>query len=546
MGEHDIERSKIVDKSQLDLHFSQHIKNKEKDPRMRHVFLTAAHSAAPLDCTLEMFQYLCTYHQVSPGFLDLICSFGQQTNGWNAFLHMHILHQLSSNATHSSMAIPEIGRSGKDLRVAYKLFAMEQQEPEHYNRWVMRQTATYHTLDLAEWKAFWITVKANDLIRQRVDDTNNESCNSPCSNPAAEALARSLLIHQVMFDWCTDGWGWYINEIADSVENILRPLTAAPIPHEQGSLDPVPILVQALSLPPEKGDAQTDNKSLSETKIQSRTFPTRFHRERQAQIEYTTERLTILKNFSLRDMRQLDVYCNKLRDARTAIQANHNVVNEICKVYNDLVKSAIFSPDEKETEKEKDKKKGSLEAIQQFEHDLSSIKHNLRSDCLRIDNISERISDGKNLYTRILDSQRTEMDKLFAMNQHDSSKRMQTSSNVMEEMTKSMHTIAEKTERDTSSMHFITFLTLLFLPGTFLGSLFSTPIFGEAEKGSDRPWILNEALLSLFLQICLPMMAFFVVFWLLYREYRGMVMFKVKSFATKLLATKKQAKEEIV
>ncbi|KAK8090360.1 hypothetical protein PG997_005321 [Apiospora hydei] len=253
-----MERSKINNKSQLDRHYTQHLVNKETDPRVRHLFLTAGHSTAPLNCTLEMFQFLCTYHQVSPGFLDLICSFGRELGGFNVFHHMHILHERFSSTRHPSTAIREIGRSGDELRVGYKLFAMEQQEPEHKNKWVMRQTATYHTLDLAKWKAFWITVKANNVVRERTDEISTNASDSL----AAEALSRSLLTHQVMFNWCTEGWAWYIAEVDDTVEKILRPLTAADIPPEEGSLDPHQYIAKTLSFQREKGLDQVSEKTL--------------------------------------------------------------------------------------------------------------------------------------------------------------------------------------------------------------------------------------------------------------------------------------------
>ena len=42
------------------------------------------------------------------------------------------------------------------------------------------------------------------------------------------------------------------------------------------------------------------------------------------------------------------------------------------------------------------------------------------------------------------------------------------SARTMEAWTERTHDIAEKTERQTVSMHVITFLTLIFLPGTFV------------------------------------------------------------------------------
>jgi hypothetical protein len=143
----------------------------------------------------------------------------------------------------------------------------------------------------------------------------------------------------------------------------------------------------------------------------------------------------------------------------------------------------------------------------------------------------------------ILQSQNTEVGKLFAMNAHDSSVRMENSSKRMEIVTKNMHKIAKVTERDTSSMHIITFFTLVFLPGTFLGvrilllvlsrypiaalirdqTFFSTPIIESNVDGSDSgtPWNLDERLLLLFMEICFPLMAFTIGVWFMYLRYKA-------------------------
>ncbi|KAK8115315.1 hypothetical protein PG999_007384 [Apiospora kogelbergensis] len=523
-----LERAMINNEDELETHYKKHLRNKEPEPRMRHVFLTADHSAAPLDCTMNMFQYLCTYHQVYPEFLGMVFSFGRRSEQYN-FHHLHILHQLSNNGAYSNMEMPEIGRSGKQLRVAYKLFAMERQEVELGGKWVMRQTATYHTQDLVKWKTLWITVKANDLIRERVDEANTTRCGPARLSTPAEAISRSLAIHHIMFDWCTDGWGLHITEIADEVESILVPATAALIPPEKDSLDPLPGIIRSLSSLSSLtavGGSPTDEKipssarstkpALSMSQILSvqndgastTDLPTKIEQELEQQIQSTTDRLSVLKVFSFSGVRQLDVFCNKLRDARTAITANLNMAGEISEVYRNILESNSYAPKERDED--------FTNAVRQFQDDLRSIEHHLKSICLRIDNIMERMNAGKSLYYHILDLQRTELDKLFALKQHVSSERMQLSSAVMQDVTNKMHDIAKRTERDTSSMHFITFLTLFFLPGTFLGSLFSTPIFATPDPGS----VLKLDSLILFLEICVPMMFVFVTLWIAYRIYK--------------------------
>lgn len=109
----------------------------------------------------------------------------------------------------------------------------------------------------------------------------------------------------------------------------------------------------------------------------------------------------------------------------------------------------------------------------------------------------------------------------------------------MEAVTDSMHEIAMQTARDSSSMHVITFFTLIFLPGTFLGvrlmtsylksstdsltsnqTFFSTPILSTPDTDNPQSWSINNSLLSLFFKICIPMMFITVIVWYLYLNQR--------------------------
>lgn len=110
----------------------------------------------------------------------------------------------------------------------------------------------------------------------------------------------------------------------------------------------------------------------------------------------------------------------------------------------------------------------------------------------------------------------------------------------MEAVTDSMHEIATQTARDSASMHVITFFTLVFLPGTFLGvrllmtsylkssnfpltsdqTFFSTPIVNTPDATDTQSWSINNDLLSLFFEICIPMMGVTVLAWYLYLTKR--------------------------
>lgn len=137
-----------------------------------------------------------------------------------------------------------------------------------------------------------------------------------------------------------------------------------------------------------------------------------------------------------------------------------------------------------------------------------------------------------------------EVNKLFAINAHQSGKRvemmtndMHQSSLEMEAMTKSMKKVAEKTAIQTSSMHLITWVTLFFLPATFVAvRLFGLPSFSSSEltdyltsdqtffssgafqwdqedpDGSSMPF-WKPKFFALFAAICLPMTGVIICIW---------------------------------
>lgn len=106
----------------------------------------------------------------------------------------------------------------------------------------------------------------------------------------------------------------------------------------------------------------------------------------------------------------------------------------------------------------------------------------------------------------------------------------QQSAMEMQRITEEMHEIAEKTKRDTVSMKIITWVTLFFLPGTFisvslsiglfnLGSflqtLMSTPIVHFGNHKEDFSFMKNVGwgALKLYLAMSLPLVALTLLGW---------------------------------
>ncbi|KAF7566672.1 hypothetical protein TUN199_06494 [Pyrenophora tritici-repentis] len=194
------------------------------DPRRRCVFLSAGHSRASLRITHDMFSFLCTFFQVNPSFLDFLFPFGRQ--GFARDFHFSGLRDESRLANYLDSSIPTaLGRSGRDIRLCYNLRSVE--PCKDHSPWSIRQCAVYHTFDLKTRKTFWIFVKGNKVIKERVTealerlnhiDTATKKPRQPVHSPSCDEFNTSLEIHLLLCNWSGENWRWYINELEDQLQ----------------------------------------------------------------------------------------------------------------------------------------------------------------------------------------------------------------------------------------------------------------------------------------------------------------------------------------
>lgn len=116
--------------------------------------------------------------------------------------------------------------------------------------------------------------------------------------------------------------------------------------------------------------------------------------------------------------------------------------------------------------------------------------------------------------------------------------RAEQSARNVESMTNEMRSIAQSTKIETVSMRIITFVTLVYLPGTFvsvcqpspefepchpltavLQTLMSTPVVTfEPADFSNASRQINLAALSLFVEISVPLLLFTVAVWWVFKR----------------------------
>ena len=172
-----------------------------------------------------MFLYALTYHQVAPEFLEYIFAFGWQEYQ-DDFHFSGFRESTRLLASERGLNIPALGRSGQDFRLCYALKSAEESNQES-SPWSIRQTATYHSFEVDTGKMFWIFVKGNEVIRDRVQQsTKSTELRNDRIESTAGAFALTLETHLLMCEWATESWRWYINFLERKLQDLTRPSLA--------------------------------------------------------------------------------------------------------------------------------------------------------------------------------------------------------------------------------------------------------------------------------------------------------------------------------
>lgn len=190
-------------------------------------FVQAPTSRARLRITHEMLALLLTYHQVMPGVLDFVFPFGFQRYAED-FYFSGKREDNRMLASDKALIIPELGRSGRELRMCYSLKSVEPTGSSPKWPWSVRQTALYHSFDIVTGKAFWMVIKGNSEIKDRILQSSMDAATPDTSTAAS--FAATLEIQLTMFEWCSDDWRWFLTFLETKLQGLTRPALTAEIP----------------------------------------------------------------------------------------------------------------------------------------------------------------------------------------------------------------------------------------------------------------------------------------------------------------------------
>jgi hypothetical protein len=184
-----------------------------------------------------MITYLLTYHQVISNFLDFIFPFGHQHYAED-FHFSGFREDTRLSTPGRGLKIPELGRTGRELRICYSLKSVEPHLRTPDWPWSVRQTALYHSFDMETGKACWMIVKGSNLIRDRIQSVSKGPSELSSFETTASSFASTLATHLVLCDWCDEDWRWYLTFLEKRLQDLTRRAQVVRVPRAPSFVEP--------------------------------------------------------------------------------------------------------------------------------------------------------------------------------------------------------------------------------------------------------------------------------------------------------------------
>jgi len=524
----------------------------EKDPWWRFIYLHSPHSRAPLGCSKEQLALLLTYHQVTPLFLDLVFTFRFRER---PLAHALFRHENYLEEGLPSLRLPQLGRSGIQIQHAFNLLAVERTSlSTELNQWPLRHASLYHSLDLETGRAVYVVLKGGMEIAKRIKEATetNRHLRGDTPRTREQSFLASLQIHLLMLDWAVESWNDYIDDIdtlvrskgveakVARVETVANPVDLAESFHRRGSsfskrissrsslsrqgtapsrpgtmsrnTQPETPLQESPKTPATPQSPVTPTRSSSRSLsgilqrasvgLDSRSTFVQGRDDILEEPDLLIEQLTDLEErFSFVEIQRLSLHGDEIDRCILALEQSRDVVVQLEEQYRTVISSHAFKTLIREEKCKTD--------IGIFFRRIQGVLREMDGYRRRLLDLSHTITSDKQMFEALSQHTSIQTSKAFQLV-------AQTSSNEMMKWTHKMHEIAIKTKQETLSMHVITIFTLLFLPGTFLATFFSSGVLHWDDDGNlGSEYLVRGEGVRLFLSICLPLSAVTMIGWAL-------------------------------
>jgi hypothetical protein len=174
-----------------------------------------------------------------PVYLDFVFPFaGQESSEGSRSSGFHEDTRLLSSKV--GLCIPALGRSGREIRLCYSLRSAE--KFLGYQEWFIRQAVIYHSFDVESGKSFWVVIKPNQRLQDRIKTKTGTAKEARKSglrsfNTTAEAFSSSLEAHLVVCDWCDEDWGQCLDYLEKRLQENANQSPVFGVPREPTSVE---------------------------------------------------------------------------------------------------------------------------------------------------------------------------------------------------------------------------------------------------------------------------------------------------------------------
>ncbi|KAF2116785.1 hypothetical protein BDV96DRAFT_598636 [Lophiotrema nucula] len=509
-GEKGVHQTNIKTLSDLKAHLWKDVEETKSLPKCRFMFMTAPHSRERLKISRAMMSYAFSYHQVSAGFLDFVFQFGKTDFARNS-QYSGFRHESSLGEHFQSLEVPELHRSGPQIRMCYSLKSVESSKANEEWPWSIRSLAVYHSFYVPSGQAEWIVVKGNQLMKTRVASlasSHRFTSTAAAHRTVEQYFTLNIEFHQLFADWSAEGWRWYIDYLEDKFQALTRHALAAAVEVPLAKV-PSPLDIA----PPSRYSSFSSASTLTSWKVD----PCDYREKVQGSPGLMSGPSTLMPineishetpnfnnntpgpssgtdDFSFNDFQKIQDLGEKTSEALFVLKSNDAVLSEFAAYYRSIPNSRTFDGELA--------KRLSLLAnpIHTMIDRISLTQKELRIQIERAKALRELLTNRKTLLYSILEYRNVQASRSLA-------EKAQTSTDNVEVLTREMHKIAQKTQQETVSMRIITLVTLFFLPGTFISTVMSTDIVHWDTNAEGRMVrVVSLEALWVYLASTLPLM----------------------------------------
>jgi hypothetical protein len=339
-----------------------------------------------------MLEYALTYHQVMPAFLDFLFCFGRQQDAqdfhFSGFSYEN--HLIEAEKT---LNITKLRCSGRDIHMCYNLKSVERYPSQPHWPWSIRQMAVYHSFDVETGNSFWIILKGNQVMKQRVESVTKNSAHSEISSfdGTSQAFASSLATQLLLCDWCVENWRWYINFLEETLREATRhaSIKIFKLPDQVPGIDFQAVTHRTLSGRTLSPDSVPLIIPLSQSVPTSTPPQPRQIPHPQPPLPSSLPKaLSEQDAFSFSDLQHVQYIEDKVNELLLILDANTHILTELSKYYQSIVSSGSLPDELLSTSKP---------AYAKFERRIASICNDLQMQRSRAKTLSKMLADRKSL-----------------------------------------------------------------------------------------------------------------------------------------------------